>query len=371
MSISYNAGWINNFNLIQYLLVFCCILSAASHRFGSTNPIIIARQGCFAPNEREREQSDTVLGSDPSRLPTPRYSCRVDQGNSFSSRLIHEADRPDLGVSPFGRRPEVNRDTVPSDVPSGAFLPLCPRNASHTIFRAASPANPLAVAVNRPVITTTNSTTRRVFIEFQEDRILKFWLLEDTRSRHSFRSVLLLLFSTDLLPELFQTRQEEKETLIQSETARRSVFSRIFKHPRAEPILAHKRVVVPCEELSNGNRLSLYCRSSPWALRFALFRETAQMRGTWHRSGCNPVRQVRYEMRSFDTKAKSVPRGISTITTPLSKFFCHLRNRISVLGIFLCLPKNPLLKSHVWFRSILNSRDRFLSVHLPRAKRQE
>lgn len=137
---------LNNFNLFVFYASFI-----ASYRFGSSTRrsynnrrrenITEIREGCFAPNE-EREQYDTELGS---RIWSAYLDIRAGliKETYFPGRLIHEADRPDLGASPFGRRPEVNRDTVPSDVPSGAFLPLRPRNASHTIFRAVPPP-PLA-----------------------------------------------------------------------------------------------------------------------------------------------------------------------------------------------------------------------------------
>lgn len=74
------------------------------------------------------------------------------------------------------------------------------------------------------------------------------------------------------------------ETLIQSGPARRSFFSRIFKHPRAEPVLAYKRVVVPCEEPSAEiDRVYIVARRRG---RFSLcffFGRLRQMRGTWHR----------------------------------------------------------------------------------------
>jgi len=126
---------LNNFNLVISIFAHF-LLHRLSHQFDSSTrrSIIIAvasrefaevRQGCSASNERERAKDSKTrheawLESVRSAYPAifaPVWSRKL----IFLHEFIHEADRPDLGVSPFGRQPEVNRDTVPSDVPSGAF----------------------------------------------------------------------------------------------------------------------------------------------------------------------------------------------------------------------------------------------------------
>lgn len=76
-----------------------------------------AKQRLIVQNE------SSTLGSVRQRVASPFHEnrARLTEGIRFPPWSIHEAE-----VSPFGQQPATNRDTVPSDVPSGIISPLRP-----------------------------------------------------------------------------------------------------------------------------------------------------------------------------------------------------------------------------------------------------
>lgn len=184
------------------------------------------------------------------------------------------------------------------------------------------------------MITTTNSTTKRVFIRkrcganFDGDSEISVGSCHLTfPNRHKgLRFTLFCLYLADLFLE-FQTRRggekPREETLIQSRSDG-AFFSRIFKHPRRTRSRAQTSRCVSREPSAEIDRV--YCRSSSSAPRCALFREAPHMRGTWQRR-----LHIRCIRTKFSTNA-FLPSYIIVFTERLLKLipsFCHARALLS------------------------------------------